>query len=489
VWPVLPGVLIVVALYAVTVARGGRFIGEERMLIMQALDPTSVAADPWGSLLALHIQPPMMNALYAVTDATPGRLAWLMVLAAVLTTILVVDTVRACGRGDVPAAIAGVLYALLPATVLYSLFPYSTTVTALFAIITVWGVARASSWPVVGVVASAAGVTALFLTRASFTWFLVLPWLAALGWLLMRSRARVGGRVVALAAIGLAAVSVVGVQAHYWVNFGTPTLSSWSGENLSNALIELGLSDDAKARLAAQDPCFGHLIAVKAWLPADAYGPCLHPDDLILSGRPVLDLTTRPAPAQGPNYNAGARLALADEWAAFARAAVTEEPSALLRVALGNGTYEGSLPLFLGRSDIYYETLDLQKTADPWLWHLLGLWSGAFPVLAWLVVLAAAVRGIVQRRSRGWLPGAFWFACALLLMHAVPSIFGDYGENQRFRAELDPVLMVAMVVGLGALVSVRRVAGGALQTPSDEPSKDATAPGSPETPTTTADRP
>jgi hypothetical protein len=75
------------------------------------------------------------------------------------------------------------------------------------------------------------------------------------------------------------------------------------------------------------------------------------------------------------------------------------------------------------------------------------------------------------------------------VMHAVPSIFGDYGENQRFRAELDPVLMVAMVVGLGALVSLRRVAGGACQTPSDEPSKDATAPGSPETATTTADRP
>ena len=72
------------------------------------------------------------------------------------------------------------------------------------------------------------------------------------------------------------------------------------------------------------------------------------------------------------------------------------------------------------------------------------------------MVAAAAVRGLLQRSSRAWLPREFWFALVLLLLHAVPSIIGDYGENQRFRAELDPVLVVAMVLGLGALITVRR---------------------------------
>lgn len=458
VWPFLPGAVLVLAIYAVTVARGGRFLFEERFLVMQALDPRSLGNDPVPSLLSLHTQPPLMNALYALTDSAPERLGWLMLAAALLTTLLVVDTVRASGRADRWAAAAGALYALLPATVLYALFPYSTTVTALFAMVTVWGVARIRTWHGVGVALSAAGMGGLFLTRASFTWWVALGWLVALAVLAVRGRGPAVARALAIATLVLVGAGVVAVQAHYWAAFRVPTLSSWSGENLSNALIEVGLSDQAKASLSSQDPCFAQLIAAGAWAPTDVYGPCLNPADEVKAGTPVLELTERPAPSMGINYNAGARLRLSDDWARFARAAIVTEPTALVRVAVGNAELEGSLARFLGRSDVYFETLDIQKTSTPWLWNLLGLWSAAFPVLAWLVVVAAALRGLLQRSTRGWLPREFWFAVVLLLVHAVPSVVGDYGENQRFRAELDPVLVVAMVLGLGALVTVRRAA-------------------------------
>lgn len=458
-WPFLPGAAIVLAVYAITVARGGRFLFEERFLVMQALDPRSLGNDPIPSLLSLHTQPPLMNALYALTDSAPERLGWIMLAAAVVTTLLVVDTVRASGRGDRWAAAAGALYALLPATVLYALFPYSTTVTALFAIVTVWGVARIRTWHGVGVAISAAGMGGLFLTRASFTWWVALGWLIALAVLAIRQRGHAVSRALAIGMLVVVGAGVVAVQAHYWAAFRVPTLSSWSGENLSNALIEVGLSDEAKAWLSSQDPCFAQLIAAGAWAPTDVYGPCLDPAEEVRAGTPALDLVERPAPSMGINYNAGARLRLSDDWARFARAAVVTEPTALVRVAVGNAELEGSLARFLGRSDVYFETLDIQKASTPWLWNLLALWSAAFPVLAWLVVVAAAVRGLVQRRSRAWLPREFWFALALLLVHAVPSIIGDYGENQRFRAELDPVLVVAMVLGLGALVTVRRTSG------------------------------
>ncbi len=458
-WPFLPGAAIVLAVYAITVARGGRFLFEERFLVMQALDPRSLGNDPIPSLLSLHTQPPLMNALYALTDSAPERLGWIMLAAAVVTTLLVVDTVRASGRGDRWAAAAGALYALLPATVLYALFPYSTTVTALFAIVTVWGVARIRTWHGVGVAISAAGMGGLFLTRASFTWWVALGWLIALAVLAIRQRGHAVARALAIGMLVVVGAGVVAVQAHYWAAFRVPTLSSWSGENLSNALIEVGLSDEAKASLSSQDPCFAQLIAAGAWAPTDVYGPCLDPAEEVRAGTPALDLVERPAPSMGINYNAGARLRLSDDWARFARAAVVTEPTALVRVAVGNAELEGSLARFLGRSDVYFETLDIQKASTPWLWNLLALWSAAFPVLAWLVVVAAAVRGLVQRRSRAWLPREFWFALALLLVHAVPSIIGDYGENQRFRAELDPVLVVAMVLGLGALVTVRRTSG------------------------------
>ena len=400
----------------------------------------------------------MMNGLYALTDSAPERLGWVMLAAAVITTLLVVDTVRASGRGEHWAAAAGVLYALLPATVLYALFPYSTTVTALFAMVTVWGVARIRTWHGVGVAISAAGMGGLFLTRASFTWWVALGWLIALTVLAVRERGHAAARGLAIAMLVLVGAGVVAVQAHYWAAFRVPTLSSWSGENISNALIEVGLSDEAKASLSSQDPCFAQLIAAGAWAPTDVYAPCLDPADEVKAGTPVLELVERPAPSMGINYNAGARLRLSEDWTRFARAAVVEEPTALMRVAVGNAELEGSLARFLGRSDVYFETLDVQKASTPWLWNLLALWSAAFPVLAWLVVVAAAARGLLQRSSRAWLPREFWFALVLLLLHAVPSIVGDYGENQRFRAELDPVLVVAMVLGLGALITVRRSA-------------------------------
>ena len=148
------------------------------------------------------------------------------------------------------------------------------------------------------------------------------------------------------------------------------------------------------------------------------------------------------SPSQGINYNAGARLALADDWMRFARAAIAKEPTALWGVLRGNEQLDGSLMRFLSRSDVYFQTLDIPKQTAPGLWSLLGLWSAAFPFAAWAVVLAGLVGCAASRSMRRRVPAGWWFAVGLLAVHAVPSLLGDYGENQRFRAEADPVLLV-----------------------------------------------
>lgn len=476
-WPFLPGLAVLVGVYLVAVLRGGRFLFEERFNIMQALDQPAVAADTWGSLLDLHAQPPLMNALYALTDATPERLGWVLLVAALATTAMVVDTVRVA-RGRAVGCVAGLLYALLPATVLYALFPYSTTMTALFAMVTLWGVARIRTWPASGVAISAVGVLGLFLVRASFVWLLAIGWLVVLGVVLARARVPRLRAVLAGSALLVAAVGVGVVQVHYSTAFGIPTLSSWSAENVSNALVKGGLTEEGRALLAAQDPCFAELLATGAWGPVEAYPSCVGPDDDYPRGAAVLDQPLKTPPASAVNFNAGARLALAEDWNAFVRSALADDPGALIRVALGTETSPGSLSIFLSRADVYYQTLDLQKAGTPWFWNLLGLWSAAFPFLAWTIVLAAAVRAAIQRASRAWLPASFWFALALLVLHAVPSVFGDLGENNRFRAEFDPVLLTAAVIGLGALVRPRRTAD---HMPSAAPSNEAIAEGSPST--------
>jgi hypothetical protein len=461
VWPYLPGPVLVVVIYLLTVTTGGRFLFEERFNTMQGLDFASLAADPWGSLMALHAQPPLMNILFALTDAAPDRLGYLEIVLAVAATALVVDCVRRSGGSRGSAAVAGLLYALLPGTVLYALFPYTTTVTAFFAMLTVWGISLALRRPGWGVAVSSLAMVGLFLVRASVIWLFVLGWVALLLiWLFRRTGMR-RERVVGLIGAAVGIMLVVLVQSHYWSAFKAPTLSSWSGENLSNALLRAGLTDDAKARLSAQNPCFGQLVAAGAWQPVSTYPDCVSAFDLYPRGLPVLDLDVKNPPTVGTNFNAGQRVALARQWAAFARAAISDEPSAFVRIVVGNGTVQGSLAQFLGRSDVYYQTLDIQKATQPWLWNLLGIWSAAFPILAWLVVIVAALRSLLRRRTRNWLPPPFWFGAALLLAHAVPSVLGDFGENQRFRAELDPVLMAVMVIGLMSLVVLRRAPSAA----------------------------
>ena len=453
----LPGLLVWLGLYIAIIRNGGRFLYEERFSIMQSLDPNALAEQFWPSLLSLHIQPPLLNAMYGVTDGpeAPRNLGLVFALASLLTILMVVHTVRLAGLGSRWAAVSGLLYALLPGTVLYSLFPYSTTIVAFFMMACIWGVALAKSHPSLGVTMSALGATGLFLTRASFLWAFVLVWLVALGVLFARVRShdRRTGMIVVLASC---AAAVIVVQGHYFISFGTPTLSSWSGQNLYGAVSEVGLSPETRADLSAEDPCFAELIAVGPWQPPSSYPTCVGAGAEPIGGTLALDEAAKVSPGVGINFNNGSLLLLSKQWSALSMAAVMQEPSAEWGLIAGEDGKDGSLALFLGRSDVYYETLDLQKTFAPWLWSLLGVWSWIFPKLAWAILLLALIRATVDRRARQQLPTVFWFASGLLLFHAAVSIAAEIGENQRFRAEADPVLVVAMLLAGASLLTWRR---------------------------------
>ena len=453
----VPGPIVWLLLYFGILRNGGRFLYEERFGLMQALDPNAVAEQFWPSLMTLHIQPPLLNALYGVTDGpdAPRNLGFMYAVASILTILMVIHTVRLSGLGAWWAAGTGALYALLPGTVLYSLFPYSTTIIALFMMACIWGIALARLRPGFGIAVSALAATGLFLTRASFAWAFALAWLVALGLLLRRLGAlrRATGTIGVLSAC---AVAVVVLQAHYLTAFGTPTLSSWSGQNLYGAVSELGLSPEAKAALAAESPCFAELVAVGAWQSASAYPVCLGESGTPISGSIALDEADKRSPGVGMNHNSGELLLLSERWSALSKAVLMQEPAAEWRLIAGSDGRDGSIALFLGRSDIYYETLDLQKTFAPWMWSALGVWSWIFPKLAWAILLLALLRAAVDRAARRRFPTVFWFASGLLLFHAAVSVAAEYGENQRFRAEADPVLVVTAVLAVVSLLDWRR---------------------------------
>ena len=465
----LPGVIVLCALHAMILATGGRFLYEERLSIWQALDPQSLQQEYWASLWSLHMQPPLLNAIYGVTDGPRAdtSLHWLFLACAVATVLAVVHTLRLEGVDRWWAAFAGVAYAALPATVLYALFPYSTTVAALLATVMVWGLALMSRHAAVGAAISAAGAAALFLARASFAWPLALGWLVMLLILLWRrahaprphvASAGRGHLGVAAGFIGLAALLIALVQGHALIAFSSPTLSTWSSQTAFRGISESGLSAESKAALAAQDPCFAELITVGAFQPASAYPVCLADAEPVRSGTQALDERDKRSPGIGPNFNAGQYLQLSPQWSALEMAALRTEPTAVLRMVFGHDDREGSLGVFLGRSDQYYDTLDLMKTGPTVIWGALGAWSAVFPWLAWVLTLLAALSSFAARVRRH-LPVVFWAALGVLIAHAFVSTVGNYGENQRFRAEMDPVLIIVATLGAVAIARSLRSVG------------------------------
>lgn len=448
----IPGWIALGSLYLLVMAGGGRFLHEERQNGWGYLDLTALQYEFWPSITHLHMQPPLLNFLagWTLGDAGIARLTWLYALAAFVTVALVVDTLLISGVRGRWAALGGVAYALLPATSIYAFFPYNTTLTALFASTAIWGVARSRTMPVLGASVSAFGAVGLFTIRASFLWIVVLAWIAALAWFVLRKSSGIN-RWIGGVGLGSMAVLVLVVQGHYLTSFQSWTLSTWSSENIANGMLRLGLTEGIKAELSSQDPCFAELVT-GAWQPVSAYRSCLANAGPIVTGASVVDQEFKTAPPDTLNYNYGLRRAIEPSWASFVRTALVNEPQAFIRLTLGTQAAPGTIQLFLGRSDGVYTTLSIQKQAAPAVWSALGIWSAVFPWAAWVLVVVGSVVGVLAKSARP--PRVFWWATALLVVHAAPSVLGEYGENARFRAEMDSVLLVAAALAIGVLVRI-----------------------------------
>lgn len=141
-------------------------------------------ADPVGSLINLHMQPPLLNAIWALdfnfTPTTHYLLLSIWFTCGIASIFLIVDTLARVGIRGNWGWLAGIVYAALPGTVAYSLWPYSPTVCAFLAIGTIWGVAIMKSHPLAGSALSAVAMLLLNLSRTTFAWPILAAWCTAL---------------------------------------------------------------------------------------------------------------------------------------------------------------------------------------------------------------------------------------------------------------------------------------------------------------------
>lgn len=180
-------------------------------------------------------------------------------------------------------------------------------------------------------------------------------------------------------------------------------------------------------------------------LPACSSLPYLAPN-----GSPAWDYVSKPGTDEA-NYNYADRLVVSGKWTEMMSLVVIGDPLQLVKMALvpPKGPMYSGLRYYLARSENYELVTPLQ-TIVPAASVLVPL-SYLFAPSLWFLLLISSIQAGFSRKS--WLRGvpAYWFALGLLCFHLIASTLLEYGENMRFRAEIDSVLLAAGVMALFSL--------------------------------------
>jgi hypothetical protein len=435
--------------------------------LWQSLGIDYLSTDPIASLSVLHIQPWGVNALYA-TDLvlSPNSHLFLLLLflaAGAGAVALLGATLVRVGLARGWAVGACVVLALLPGTVLYTFWSYNVTLISFLAIAAVWGLARMRTQPVLGSAVSAGAVLGLQLMRSTFVWVFVLAWCVFLFVLLIRARP---GRRLLISALPVFIVLVLSLlaQGYYWVNYQMPAMSSWSGQNVAKALItsgQLSVTDSARAEISA-DPCLSSLLVAYESQTLNVWDPgglvqlpgC---QSLVVSaqqGIPAWDQDYRESGEL--NYNSRLALAASGEWNRLMRTIVIQDPMQLVRMAIttDTGPRSSGIGIYLDPSD-EFPWLDQTRSVLP-LGSITGLLSIVFAPALVVLILIGIGQAIFVRTSFLRRNTVYWGALAVVVFHAAASTLAEYAENMRFRAEIDPLLILLGVISLYAITSSSR---------------------------------
>jgi hypothetical protein len=447
----------------------------------QLLDLEVLTENPFGSVWFLHTQPPFYNLVV-------GLLAWGNVpIAGALFAMFVASLVGIAlllhallVRWGVGSVVAGVIVAvaLLSPSLLSTMTIASYEVpVALLLIASLYTMQRYLETPTMGWLLATAGlVTLTALARSLFNPLWVLALLA----LLLVARKATWRQAGAALAIPL--VLIGGWMVKNQVVFGTATTSSWLGFNMQRGIVGPMDRDDVREDVAAGE--VSGLAREQPWLSLEDYEPWL--DDC----KPVHDHDAASnewkPPFRGlsiPNFNNECYIPLYRQAQEDATTLVRRHPGRYLHDRLPALAMSYRLAE-IGDEDTWLDDLfenvllPMHVTVDMHDWNL-PLLGGAredglpIDISLTLLVLSLFVAGrgvlaVVRLARAGWRERASWPARELVWLvvsfTAVMIIVGgdliELGENGRFRATLDPLLVALPLASLALLVQGRRARRG-----------------------------
>jgi hypothetical protein len=472
---VLAIVVVFVASRGVAYAFGLRF--DDRLLhgAYQLLDVRLLRDDPFTSIFFLQSQPPLFNALTALIVQLPDgavntTLMLLWHLAGLGTALLLFGTMVRVGVRSWLGAAFVCVFVLMPETLLVESWFFYTQLEMLLLALVLWGLARfASSRTVADGLIFSSSLGALVLLRSSFHVVLMLA-LIVVVWRLLH----LGGRK--LAAIAVLPLLVVGAWSVKNVAvFDSWSNSSWMGMNVSY-VAHAGVTEHRCRQLVAARRVSPLACSTAFGKPSAYQDRFRHVRDYGAAATDSLYKSTGQ-----PNYNASLYAEVSKQYQRDALTLLRDGgPGAVVRAEAAAYTVwaepgDDALQLRRAREPIagYADWFDrivlLRPVATGWNDPARFTASaGTFPfgdalgsisyTLLGLFVLAVVGGILGWRRGRR---GSQVLGCVCvvgLILIGYSVIVGnalDYRENNRFRVETAPVVLVLGAVGAELLV--RRV--------------------------------
>jgi len=397
--------------------------------------------------------PPLYNLVAGVMlklfGASPGAFAVLQLMLGWALGLVIHAMLADLGVGRRLAVIATMLVLISPPIILYENWLFYTSLETLLFTLTAWSFMRFAQKPAAcWSLAVFSSCTALALLNARM--MLLLPMVA----LFIHHLWRGSGQKTAMACsavLGAAPVLLVfAVMAKNAFLFGAFTIDPHFGFHMGNGFIYEAWSDAETHQVCERD--FPILLIPPTQFP-DAEKAGVAPP--AKTGVALLDEPTRSAGA--PNFQSRYFLAVSSQYSDAIKQFVTAHPGLYLRFvwrAFKDYWLPSDEYIFWrdGNTHGFSQGKNLQTLAA-----YCTLYDAAYPLLL-LIYCAGAVGAAVagwRTRWRDARNATLAFALAIVGYNML-AVFVTLGENNRYKAAIEPLLWAAAVCALDAIMRARR---------------------------------
>jgi len=432
----------------------GNFLWENAEVLFQSLGKEALTIEPLSSLLNNHIQPPGLNALYAISYQSPlgfnVTMQAIYFLASLATILLIADSlVRLRVRRGIALATT-LIFALLPTTTLYALWPYTTTLVAFFVGLALWGLSFCSSRSILGLTIWSVGLLGIFSLRSSFIWPIAIATLL-LPVFFLESKIR---KILLVAAVGIAPILLI--QFYYFAQFGLLTTSSWGGQSVVKGLISSGVIGQETLLAAADgDPCLVSIAnELEFWNDINNLDEsCRNSDESNPSDALVLRKEVK-GDGETIQFNSTEYLNLSRYWNDLAVRIIRNDPTVIPQMLLGVGPPPSSLEVSITPGYLYLPVTPNISSGMPVMSFTRPI-GALFPAGALTLILITAIAS--AQRSTRKLPSKMFFISSgvLIVGNIALTASVEYGENLRFLVEVYPALALAGAVSVAFLWPVK----------------------------------